>query len=144
MIRQKSEDRIQPEDHGNVVPTRGTERRAGGEAVPVKEVVSQLSLFPETAEVLASAGADGGAVRRRRRTEPRAAPKSRNKESECPPATLEEVTERLPAAFSEVARNRGAPGPDGQTIEAVREHWSMILPRLSHSLLSGTYQPGDC
>jgi len=42
-----------------------------------------------------------------------------------------------------VARNQGAPGPDGQTIEQVRAHWPEVESKLSRSLLEGSYQPGD-
>jgi RNA-directed DNA polymerase len=41
-----------------------------------------------------------------------------------------------------VASNKGAPGPDGQTIEALADQWSVVLPRLQADLLAGTYQPG--
>jgi group II intron reverse transcriptase/maturase len=56
---------------------------------------------------------------------------------------MEEVVERLEEAFHKVAANKGAPGPDGQTIEEVRKHLPMILPKLRASLLNGTYQPGE-
>jgi len=41
-------------------------------------------------------------------------------------ATMEEVVERLGEAFLSVASNRGAPGPDRQSIEEVREHLDEI------------------
>ena len=43
--------------------------------------------------------------------------------------TMEEVTSEanLREAFEEVARNQGAPGPDGQTIEYVREHLDELI-----------------
>jgi group II intron reverse transcriptase/maturase len=56
---------------------------------------------------------------------------------------MEEVVERLPEAFDKVAANKGAPGPDRQTIEQVRTHLSMVLSRLRASLLDGTYRPGE-
>lgn len=42
-----------------------------------------------------------------------------------------------------MAANHGAPGPDGQTIEEVREHLDEVLPKLSKALLAETYVPGD-
>jgi group II intron reverse transcriptase/maturase len=59
--------------------------------------------------------------------------------------TMEEVAreENLTEAFRQVAINHGAPGPDGQTIEQVREHLEEILSRLRRELLDGTYQPGE-
>jgi retron-type reverse transcriptase len=41
-----------------------------------------------------------------------------------------------------VASNRGAPGPDRQSIEEVREHLSEIVPTLRAKLLDGSYRPG--
>ncbi len=55
---------------------------------------------------------------------------------------MEEVVERLEESFRKVAANKGAPGPDGQSIEHVRKHLSVLLPPLSRSLLDGSYQPG--
>jgi group II intron reverse transcriptase/maturase len=59
--------------------------------------------------------------------------------------TMEEVAreENLMEAFRRVASNDGAPGPDRQTVEEVGRHLDRIVPALSRSLLSGTYQPGE-
>jgi group II intron reverse transcriptase/maturase len=73
----------------------------------------------------------------------RAVPKPRRKKKTATSATMEEVTERLPEAFQKVASNKGAPGPDRQSIEQVRTHLSELLPELSAALLAGTYVPGD-
>ena len=70
-------------------------------------------------------------------------PKTKGKPSIAGPARMEEVVVRLHEAFDKVAANKGAPGPDGQTIEYVREHLESILPRLGASLLAGSYMPGD-
>jgi group II intron reverse transcriptase/maturase len=56
---------------------------------------------------------------------------------------MEEVVERLEGAFDKVAANKGAPGPDRQTIEEVRKHLPEVLAKLSAALLEGTYQPGE-
>ena len=42
-----------------------------------------------------------------------------------------------------MASNKGAPGPGGQTIAALREQWPVVLPRLQADLLAGMYQPGE-
>jgi RNA-directed DNA polymerase len=42
-----------------------------------------------------------------------------------------------------VVSNKGAPGPDGQTIEALADQWPIVLPRLQADLLQGTYRPGE-
>jgi group II intron reverse transcriptase/maturase len=72
-------------------------------------------------------------------------PKSRNTLGETLPAmTMEAVTNHgnLICAFEEVAQNRGAPGPDGRSIDEVRNHFDELLPVLRRSLLDGTYRPG--
>ena len=51
--------------------------------------------------------------------------------------------ERLEEAFASVAANKGAPGPDRQTIEQVQQNLPMVLAKLRRSLLDGTYQPGE-
>ena len=56
---------------------------------------------------------------------------------------MEEVADRLTGALLKVASNKGAPGPDGQTIEALCEQWPVVLPRLQADLLAGTYRPGE-
>jgi group II intron reverse transcriptase/maturase len=58
--------------------------------------------------------------------------------------TMEEVAsdENLRRAFDEVARNKGAAGPDGQRIEEMREHLDEILAGTKRELLEGRYRPG--
>jgi RNA-directed DNA polymerase len=141
MAQQKSEDRVVPE--GGVMPAEpaGSSPGGQGKAVPVEEVALQLELPVATAEnprgsarVVASdrSGADQVGV-------PEAIVNAEN----ATPATMEEVTERLTAALLKVASNKGAPGPDGQTIEALREQWPGVLPKLQADLLEGTYRPGE-
>ena len=59
--------------------------------------------------------------------------------------TMEEIAreENLMEAFAKVASNDGAPGPDRQTTDEVREHLGTIVPALKSSLVDGTYQPGE-
>lgn len=56
---------------------------------------------------------------------------------------MEDIANGLEQAFSKVAANKGAPGPDRQSIEEVREHLAELLPTLKTALLDGTYTPGD-
>jgi group II intron reverse transcriptase/maturase len=56
---------------------------------------------------------------------------------------MDEVTERLSEAFSNVAANRGAPGPDGMTTDVMRKHLAEWLPLLTLALRQGLYTPGD-
>jgi RNA-directed DNA polymerase len=140
MAQQKSEDRVVPE--GGVMPVEraGSSTGGQGKAVPVEETAVQLSLPIATAEN------PRGATRRRSRDrlgEIRAgAPKAIDKVGSAAPATMEEVAYRLTDALVKVASNKGAPGPDGQTIEALLEQWPTVLPRLQADLLKGTYRPG--
>lgn len=56
---------------------------------------------------------------------------------------MDQVTNRLAQAFQSVAFNKGAAGPDRQSVEQVREHLSETLAKLEASLQDGTYKPGD-
>jgi RNA-directed DNA polymerase len=58
------------------------------------------------------------------------------------PVTMEEVAYRLPDALVKVVLNKGAPGPDGMTVEMLREQWMMVGPKLAAVLLDGSYRPG--
>jgi RNA-directed DNA polymerase len=140
MTQQKSEDRVVPE--GGVMPVEraGSSPGGQGKAVPVEETAVQLCLPIATAENLR------GATRRRSRDrlgDIRAeASKAIGKTGMAASATMEEVAFRLTDALLKVASNKGAPGPDGQTIEALADQWSVVLPRLQADLLQGRYQPG--
>jgi group II intron reverse transcriptase/maturase len=59
--------------------------------------------------------------------------------------TMEEVADEtnLRTAFRRVAANRGAPGPDRQSIEKVRENLDACLSELRRRLLDGSYRVGE-
>lgn len=143
MAHQKSEDRVVPEARGNPGQSRAG-RRGGGKAVPVKEVVQhQMQLFTtaENPRGIREAGSheDVDLSTSKRPS----APKVKSTPMKAGPASMEEVVERLEQAFEKVASNQGAPGPDRQTIELVREHLPAVLTTLRKSLLDGSYRPGD-
>lgn len=141
--RQKSESRIVPEGRGNPPSIGGTERRRGGKATPGKEAAQQL-LLPfvtvETPRRKRGAGGKRGADQSASRKP--LGPKTDGKRRKRG-LTMEEVVDGLLSAFEKVAANRGAPGPDRQSIEMVRKRLPMILPKLSTMLLENSYQPGD-
>jgi group II intron reverse transcriptase/maturase len=58
---------------------------------------------------------------------------------------LEQVASEsnLATALLNVARNKGAPGVDGQSVVEVVEFAPLLLPRLRRVLLAGDYGPGD-
>ncbi len=118
----------------------GSSTGGQGKAIPVEETAVQLSLPIATAEN------PQGATRRKTRDRLGAiragAPKAIGNAGTAAPATMEEVAYRLTDALLKVASNKGAPGPDGQTIEALLEQWPVVLPRLQADLLSGMYRPG--
>ena len=140
MAQQKSEDRVVPE--GGVMPAERAGSGPGGQgkAVPVEETAVQLGLPIATAEN------PKGATRRRTRDRLGAiragAPKAIDKVGMAASATMGEVAKRLTSALLKVASNKGAPGPDGQTIDELLEQWPSVLPRLEADLLQGTYRPG--
>ena len=145
MAQQKSEKRIVPQGRGNTVPTRGVEKRSGGgKALPVKGEDRQLVLNFETAEN-SRPGREADGARALDLSKPHAqkVPKSKSKPRPTGPARMEEVVERLEEAFARVAANKGAAGPDRQSIEQVRELLPSLLPSLRRSLLDGSYQPGE-
>lgn len=140
--REKSDGRMVPKDRRKTVST--AQHGRGGKATTANEQAGQRDLFLETAD------SPQGAVPGMETGQPApsiryAVPKSRNTPGEILPAmTMEEVAneDNLIRAFGEVARNRGAPGPDGRCIEEVREHLTELLPVLRRSLLEGSYRPG--
>lgn len=134
-----------PEGRRKAVPTEPDERRArGGKATTASEQVGQLELLRGTADSLQ--GADGDADAGQLASASCAVPKPRNTTRTAVPAmTMEEVAseENLRIAFQRVASNKGAPGPDRQSIDEVRERFDEILPALRRALLEGSYRPGD-
>ncbi len=70
-------------------------------------------------------------------------PKATFKWSTAGPARMEQVVVRLEQAFANIAANKGAPGPDRQSIEEVRKRLPEILAVIRPALLNGTYQPGS-
>lgn len=107
----------------------------------VNEQALQLGLCFGTAE--SPQGSVGGAAKNQARAATRAEPKPRHKKQSAMSATMEEVCERLTYALENVASNKGAPGPDRQSIEQVQQGWPELEPKLRAALLEGTYEPGD-
>jgi RNA-directed DNA polymerase len=69
-----------------------------------------------------------------------------NPETESPSACdrlMEEVCERgnLQRALKRVKANKGAPGVDGMTVQALRAHLREHWPAIRVTLLNGTYRP---
>jgi RNA-directed DNA polymerase len=141
MARQKSDDRVVPQSRRKAESTRRHERREGGKAVTVNEQTRQLELSFGTAEVLAGQTVEVDGVADTHRSVPatRAKPKPKSTKRQTSSATMEEVTQRLREAFQKVAANKGAPGPDGQSIEEVRKHLDEIIPKLTKVLLDESY-----
>jgi hypothetical protein len=135
MAQQKSEDRVVLE--GGVMPVEpvGSSPGGRGKAVPVDQTMLQLELPIATAEGRARVP-DRSGVRRG------VVPKAIVNAEAGTSVTMEEVVYRLTAALFGVVSNKGAPGPDGQTVEALREQWPTVLPKLHASLLDGSYRPG--
>jgi RNA-directed DNA polymerase len=136
---EESDGRVVPEGRRKAVPTAAMR---GGKATTASETGGQLGLFFETAESPQGAYAERRGPGQR---ESDTVPKSKDTRRSDPPAmTMEEVAsdENLRKAFEEVARNRGAAGPDGQGIDEVRENLEEILVEVRSELLAGRYRPG--
>ncbi|HXK36895.1 MAG TPA: group II intron reverse transcriptase/maturase [Candidatus Paceibacterota bacterium] len=145
MVRQESEDCTVPKASGNRSRTRIARKTGGGKAVPVKEEGRQRKLNFVTAESpwVVGRGAEGKRDGDRSPSRVQKVAKAKSNLKGVGPARMEEVVERLEEAFEKVAANQGAPGPDRQSIERVREHLPELLPVLRASLLDGSYRPGD-
>lgn len=125
MGREKSDGRVLPQGPGNRAETVATR---GGKATTDIGRASAPALTFETAERPKSNVTDG------------MAPPTR----EAGEVTMEQVATEanLLEAFKRVAENRGAPGPDGWTVEDVRRNLTPTLRHLQRTLVEGTYQPG--
>jgi group II intron reverse transcriptase/maturase len=141
MTQQRRDHRTKAQGHRKGAITRRIERAGGASAVTVNEQVVQLQLCLGTAEH--PQGSVGVAAIGQPMAETRAVPKPKYKEQRATSATMGEVCEGLTQALETVASNKGAPGPDRQSIEQVREHWEELEPVLRTALLTGTYEPGN-
>lgn len=140
MTRQDNEDPAVPQGRRKSVPT---ERAApGGKGIPVNQQAKQLPLSLGTAEY-PDKGANDAAESTPRLSASHEVPWPNAKGSDALPARMEEVVAHLHGAFVQVASNKGAPGPDGRSIEEVREHLREVLSTTASALLQGTYEPGE-
>jgi hypothetical protein len=133
MAQQKLEDCVVPD--GGVMPVQPDEVVGQGKAVPVDEMAGQLCLPIVTAEHRSRVPERSGAGRAVR-------PKTIVNVKSWAPVTMEEVAYRLADALVKVVQNKGAPGPDGQTVEELRERWPTAGRKLDGDLLAGSYRPG--
>lgn len=139
--RQQSDDRVVPEGRRKASRAHNSGQ---GKAGTVSKQAGQLELYAETAEN--PQGATSQVPTSPLGGKGRGVPKSALGKSNTPsPMKMEEVARdaNLREAFVRVAANRGAPGPDRQTINEVRKHLDGCLLVLSRSLLDGTYRVGD-
>lgn len=145
MTRQNKEDPAVPKGARKRTKTERVERVRGGKGVPINQEGRQLELCFGTAECSEAKAEGAGGRARRPRSGPARyeAPKPKHKERRTVPATMEEVIRHLREAFKNVESNRGAPGPDRQSVAQVRERLGKLLPELTQSLLAGSYRPGE-
>lgn len=143
--RQKSDRRVVAQGRRKRFKTQRNQLTGGAKATTVKQETSQLNLLAGTAENpgLARPRTVGGSAKHRSVAEPYAVLKPSDKRKIGGSTMIEEVVKRLGVAFAKVAVNKGAAGPDRQSIRDVREHLPDILPVLAATLLNGTYMPGD-
>ncbi len=145
MAQQKSERRELPQARRKAGVTGRGEAPRGGKAAPVEQATEQLGLWLGTAENRRARArrVNAGAEASRLVSAPCVAPKPRHKKETAPSTWMDAVCVKMYEAFQKVASNKGAPGPDRQSIEEVREHLDEILEGLVDSLRTGKYQPGD-
>lgn len=118
--REKSDAPIRPQGPRKQVPTAVAPR--GGKGGTASEARSQLTMFARSTE---------GSLRATTVLESSA-------------MSMEVIADQrnLLRAFAAVVANRGAPGPDQESIEHVRDRLAQLIPALSDALLAGTYLPG--
>ncbi len=144
MAQQKSDSRIVPKGPRKLASSRGVEPPGGGKATAVKGDDLQLAMSFATAE----------SSRTKREAErvnkpnlfgagTHKVPQAEANSSQQDHARIEKVVQCLREAFAKVAANKGAPGPDRQTIEDVQQHWPKVAAKLLRTLLDGTYRPGE-
>lgn len=136
MNGQKKSDR-------RIVPRNGS-NAPGGKSVTASEMMERPELPFEPADSPRGdvAGADLGMPGPASSAVPMSKVTTRPAPSTT--MTMEEVAsdENMRKAFEHVASNRGAPGPDRQSVGEVREHVAEIQKKVQEELLAGSYQPG--
>ncbi len=140
MTRQKSEDHIVPKGRVTAVRTPEHSGTVGGKVVPVDETVAQFELELVTAENLSRTSLKSRADRSV--FEGQEVPKAEARRERSGPATMDEVVAALGSAAKKVVANKGAAGPDGESVEQLKEGWARIEPRLKRRLLKGEFRPG--
>jgi RNA-directed DNA polymerase len=141
MTQQKRDRRTKAQGHRKGAKTQRIENGGGASAVTVNEQALQQQLSFGTAEHLQRSVGEAATDLSVAAT--RAVPKPKHKELRATSATMDEVCKRLTYALDNVASNKGAPGPDRQSIEQVHKHWLEAEPKLRTALLEGTYEPGN-
>jgi len=143
MGQEKSDDCMVPQALRKLGPTAAVSPLRGGKAVTANERVALTQRPDGIAE--SPQGDVAEAVGGQPPSATSAALNPSDKSVQIRPAiTMERIAcyDNLNRAFKHVAANKGAPGPDGQTIDVVLEHLDDILPKLQRSLLTGDYRPG--
>ncbi len=118
----------------------GSSSGGQGKAIPVDQTAWQLRLPIVTADD--PRGAKRRASLDRSGDREVMVPKAIVNTENVTPVTMEEVASRLTAALVKVVSNKGAPGPDGQTVDELCEQWPTAGPRLAAELLERRYRPG--
>jgi hypothetical protein len=140
MVQQKSEDRVLLE--GGVMPVEraGSSSGVRGKAIPVDQTAWQLCLPIATAED--PQGSARVVASNLSGTVHVGVPEAVVNAESVTSVTMEGVVGRLTVALVKVVSNKGAPGPDGQTVGELREQWPVVGPGLAAALLDGCYRPG--
>jgi len=115
----------------------------GGKSTTISKRSMQLELFSTTAE--SPYGVNAGAENGLPFPATSEMLKVQNKDKLASAVmTMDKIASdaNLHKAFIQVKKNKGAPGPDGQTIQEMDCQWPVVSPVLRQSLLEGLYRPG--
>ena len=115
----------------------------GGKALAVEKRAVQLELFATTAEAKSETTKAKGDKKPGKGFRKPMVPKVANTTSMYGSAGMERVAAKLNTSLEKVASNKGAAGPNRQSIKDVTANWRQIQPKLIQLLLKGEYFPGD-
>jgi len=136
MSMQKSAEGVVAAAHGS--ESLNMEGRRGAETSMDEGDAQRKAEMPEDSRKAVPTNRDKDTARERQ-------PSAAAEENAQPEGTrlLEEVLRRenLMSALRRVQSNKGAPGVDGMTVEALTPHLKTNWPRIREELLSGSYIP---
>ena len=143
VLHGKKDKNAVPKVNRKIHKTKSSKEPRGGKVLAVEEETAQMDLFAITAEVKSETMKAKGHCEQSKSSQGPKVPKVANMFIKHGFTDMEHVCTKLTLALEKVASNKGAPGPNRQTIAEVKEAWESIYPKLIQLLLEGKYKPGE-